>query len=416
MPRLTKTFLDRLPPVTAEIFFWDDTLPGFGLRHYPSGRKLFFVQYRGKGRTRRVKLGTYGALTPDEARKLARQRLGEVAQGENPAEDIAIERRLPTVAALAERFLTHHVAIHCKPSTAGEYQRSIDLFILPKLGPRRIGDITRADIANLHHAMRDTPYQANRTLGVVSKMFNLAELWGLRPDGSNPCRHIPRYPERKRERFLLPEEIARLAQTLDEMGSESPALLPAINAIRLLMLTGCRLKEIQTLQWVYIKPPYILLPDSKTGARKIPIDEPVAEVLRGIARLPDNPFVITGKVDGQYLTDLQRPWRRIRARASLDDVRIHDLRHTYASNALAAGLPIEMVGKLLGHSQIQTTMRYAHLADAPVRDAAARVSGVISASMSAKDRKAAARQSEIEGNVVELNAWRPNEASEGNTA
>jgi integrase len=146
-----------------------------------------------------------------------------------------------------------------------------------------------------------------------------------------------------------------------------------MTAFRLLVLTGCRLSEIQTLRWDYIDDLYIRLPDSKTGARKIPIGTAVRSELQRLRRAPDNPYVIVGTRPGQHLTDLQHPWRRIRERAGLSDVRIHDLRHTYASNALTAGLSLEMVGKLLGHTQFQTTMRYAHIADNPVREAASKV-------------------------------------------
>ncbi|MEQ8738657.1 MAG: tyrosine-type recombinase/integrase, partial [Hoeflea sp.] len=362
MPRLNKSYVDSIAPGAREEMHFDDALPGFGLRVYPTGRKLYFVQYRARGRTRRVKVGVHGAVTADEARKLARQRLGEVAKGENPAETIAHERRLPTVANIADRFLTDHVAVRCKPSTAKQYELLIEGVIKPKLGPRKIGDITRTDIAELHHEMRERPYHANRTLSVLSKLFNLSEVWGLRPDGSNPCRHVQRYPERKRERFLSQAEIGRLGTALDEAERDGIELPAAINAIRLLLLTGCRLQEILTLKWDYIQPPYLCLPDSKTGARKIPIDRTVSDVLAGIVPVPGNPYVIAGTKEGQPIGDLHGPWRRIRTYAKLGDVRIHDLRHTYASNALAAGVPIEMVGKLLGHTQIQTTMRYAHLA------------------------------------------------------
>lgn len=154
---------------------------------------------------------------------------------------------------------------------------------------------------------------------------------------------------------------------MEATGRESPY---AVGAFRLLLLTGCRLREIQTLQWTFIEDRYIVLPDSKTGPRKVPTTPAVRQVLDSLERRPDNPYVIVGLTPGQHLTDLQRPWRRIRKCADLDDVRIHDLRHTYASMAVSTGHSIEMIGKLLGHTQIQTTMRYAHLADDPVRDAA----------------------------------------------
>lgn len=383
MAKLTKRVIDGLTPQPKDYFVWDDELKNFGLRVLPSGQKTFLVQYRSGGRTRRVKVGRYGAVTAEQARREAHRVLGEVASGENPAEAISEYRRASNLSAVCERFMAVHVAERCKPSTQGEYRRCIDLFIKPKLGAYKITDITRADIAELHHELRDKPYQANRVLGVLSKLFNLAEVWGLRPDGSNPCRHVAKYRETKRERFLSPDEIQRLAQVLEECERDGSESHHACAAFRLLMLTGCRLGEIQTLKWDYIDGVYIRLPDSKTGARKIPIDQTIRDALARIERLPDNPYVIAGKVEGQHLTDLQHPWRRIRARAGLKDVRIHDLRHTYASNALMSGLPIEMVGKLLGHTQIQTTMRYAHIADDPVRHAAAQVASGIGNLMSA---------------------------------
>lgn len=201
-------------------------------------------------------------------------------------------------------------------------------------------------------------------------MFNLAEIWGLRPDGSNPCRHVPKYREVKRQRHLSHAELQRLGEMLSEVehdGSESRFI---VAAFRLLILTGCRLGEIQTLKWEYITADGMELPDTKTGARRIPLPAAARAVLSALPRVPNTPYVIAGKIEGKHATDLQHAWRRIRDRAGLADVRIHDLRHTYASNAVSAGMPIQMVGRLLGHTQIQTTMRYAHLADDPVRLAA----------------------------------------------
>jgi integrase len=381
MTKLSKRTIDALKPQDGDYFVWDEELKNFGVRVLPSGQKTFLVQYRNGGRTRRVKLGRYGALTADEGRKEAQRVLGEVAKGENPAEAISTYRRASSMAKVCERFYTDHALQRCKPSTQREYRRCIDIFINPKLGAHKITDITRADISELHHGLRDKPYQANRVLQVLSKLFNLAEVWGLRPDGSNPCRHVPKYRENKRERFLSPAEIQRLFGVLDEAERDGSESHHACAAYRLLMLTGCRLSEIQTLKWDYIDGDYIRLPDSKTGARKIPIDQTIHDALKRIKQLPDNPYVIAGKVEKQHLTDLQHPWQRIRIRANLEGVRIHDLRHTYASKALMSGLPIEMVGKLLGHTQIQTTMRYAHLADEPVRMAAAQVASGIGALM-----------------------------------
>lgn len=387
MAKLTKRSVDALRARATDYFVWDDALKGFGVRVLPSGRKTFLAQYRSGGVQRRVKLGVYGALTVDQARSSARQVLGDVAGGDNPAEDIRTYRMIPTVASVCDRFMEEHAEVRCKPSTQYEYERAIRRFIKPAFGPRKIADITRADIAKLHHDHRHIPYQANRTLGVLSKMFNLAEVWGLRPEGPNPCLHVPKYPERKRERFLSPDELSHLGSVLDRLEMEQQESAAAITAIRLLILTGCRLREIQTLKWENVDDTYINLPDSKTGARRIPIGPAVHHILKRTTRLPGNPYIITGTVPGQHLTDLQRPWRRIRNRAGLTDVRLHDLRHTFASNALLAGQPIEMVGKLLGHTQLQTTMRYAHLADETVRAAATKVSDAISKSLTAGQSK-----------------------------
>jgi integrase len=362
MPKLTKRIVESLVSKAQDYIAFDDEVKGFGVRVLPSGTKSYLVQYRSAGRTRRVKIGRHGLLTADEARKKAKELLGAVAKGDNPAHTISEHRGAPTLATVCERFYREHVLERCKPSTQGEYRRAIDLFIKPALGAFKIVDIVRADIARLHHNHRDKPYQANRTLGVLSKLFNLAEIWGLRTDGTNPCRHVPKYAERKRERFLLPHELERLGQVLSELegeGSESPHV---VAAFRLLILTGCRVSEIQTLKWTYIQNNCMALPDSKTGARKIPLPPAAMAVLDNLERIPANEYVITGTVRGQAISDLQKPWRR----------------HTYASNAVMQGLSLPMVGKLLGHTQIQTTMRYAHLADDHVREAARKVSAELS--------------------------------------
>jgi integrase len=262
-----------------------------------------------------------------------------------------------------------------------EYKRSVDLFISPRLGTFKVGDVKRRDIAELHHDLREIPYQANRTLGVLSKLFNLAEVWGLRPDGSNPCRHVKKYPERRRERHLSPDEIGQLGQTLSEAERSGSEPQPVIDAVRLLMLTGARLSEIQTLKWEHIQDRYIALPDSKTGAKRIPLGKDALQVLSRIKQLPNNPYVIVGTLPGQHWTDMQRPWRRIRAKAALPNLRIHDLRHTFASIAVGGGESLAIIGRLLGHTQVQTTARYAHLAPDPLHDTADRIAAQISSAM-----------------------------------
>jgi integrase len=207
---------------------------------------------------------------------------------------------------------------------------------------------------------------------VVSKMFNLAEMWGLRPDGSNPRKHIRKYPEEKRVRFLSAAELRRVGEVLREIEGERLELPSAILAVRLLIFTGCRLNEIMTLKWEHVDftDRVLRLPDSKTGAKVVHLGQPAIEHLNAAPRIEDNPWVITGILVGKRLSDLQSFWQRVRARAGLKDARIHDLRHTFASTAVASGQGLPMIGKLLGHTQVQTTARYAHLAADPVRNAA----------------------------------------------
>ena len=379
MARITKRTVDTLVGQERERVVWDDDLKGFGVRVHPTERKVYVVKTRFRGRPVKVTIGPHGAVTPADARIRAAEIISDARAGKDPAAWNRLDAKAPTMRELGKRFLDEYVASHCKPSTAAEYRRSVKLFVDPRIGKRRVPDIQRSDIAALHHDMRETPYQANRTLGVLSKIFNLAELWGLRPDGSNPCRHVKRFREDRRERFLSDAEYQRLGATLRKIERDGSETASATAAVRLLMLTGCRLSEIQKLRWehVNLEAGELRLPDTKTGAKVVHLGDPAMAVLRGIDREDGNPWVIAGRKPGSHLTDLQHPWRRIRARAGLDDVRIHDLRHSFASGGLLVGEGLPMIGKLLGHTQVQTTARYAHLANDPIKSAANRIAGRI---------------------------------------
>ena len=379
IPKLTRRAVEAIKPNGADTIYWDGELTGFALRIRKSGRKNYVLQTRVRGKLRWFTLGQHGRITADEARAGALEILAQAKKGIDPRDADAKQQSEPVMADLGRRFLEEYVPVHCKPSTQGEYRRSVELFIDPAIGEMRIAGVERKDIAKLHFDLRDKPYQANRTLGVLSKMFSLAEIWGMRPDGSNPCRHVKRYKESKRERFLSAEETERLGVVLAEAESEMPA---PVAAFRLLLLTGCRLSEIQFLRWEYVRDDCIELPDAKTGGRVVPLGPEARAVLAALPREEDNPWVISGKKPGTHITDLQRPWRRIRARAELVDVRIHDLRHSYASRALALGESLTMIGKLLGHTQVQTTARYAHLARDSIQNAAARITGSIGGNLS----------------------------------
>jgi integrase/uncharacterized protein (DUF433 family) len=419
VPKLTKRVVEGLPLKANNYIQFDADLPGFGVRVMPSGKRFFLIQYRRNGRTRRVMLGQFGPVTAELARQQALLLLGQVkGAGADPAADRNAERMAMTVTQLGARFLEQHVAIRCKPTTQAEYRRSVELFINPFFKNHRVRAVTTADVAEFHGAFAHVPYQANRTLGVLSKMLSLAELWGLREKHSNPCEDVDRYPEHKRERFLSAEELGRLGVALNDYEKAGTESLFAVAAFRLLLFTGCRLREIQTLAWrsVYLQEGELRLPDSKTGAKTVHIGAAAVELLRGLPRLRDNPFVITGKKPGAYLTDLQRPWRKIRDAADLSDVRIHDLRHTYASGGVALGEGLPMLGKLLGHTQVQTTARYAHLASYPVKAAATKIAESLAQALQPTRSQAApwghsAPNSDLEATIasavaIELAAYR----------
>ena len=379
MTKITKRSVDSLVHSAKEYFLWDEGLRGFGLRVYPSGRKVYLVQFRASGRLRRVNIGVHGVVTPELARTEAMRHLSGVRLGRDPGADRDSTRRSPTVRAFGQRFLDEHVRIHCKASTAGEYKRSVELFIDPALGSHRLSDVTRADVFSLHQSLNATPYQANRTLGVLSAMFTVAHTWGACDSGVNPCWKVKRFREVKRERYLTGEEFKRLGQALRNSKNEPEA----VNCIRLLLLTGCRLSEIQTLKWAHVDfdRGLLKLPDSKTGAKVVPIGAAAIELLNQIPRLEGNPYVITGKVEGHFLADIQKPWRRLRKAAGINGLRIHDLRHSFASDALQLGYDLTMIGRLLGHTQVQTTARYAHLKTDPIRKAADQVSSAIACAL-----------------------------------
>jgi len=350
---------------------WDPDLPGFGLKVTAGGRKIYVLQYRYQGRQRRYSIGLHGPLTPAEARQEAVRLLGEVAKGADPAAAKQAGRQAPTMAELARRYLEEHGAKK-RASSLRHDRANLRNHVLPALGSKQVRAVTRADVARLHHQLRMTPTQANRVLALLSKVFSLAELWGLRPDGSNPCRLVQKFRETKRERFLSSEELGRLGAVLSETEAEGSELPSVVVALRLLIFLGARKSEVLGLKWsdLNLERGVIHLADSKTGPKEIYLNQAAAEILAAAPKQEGNDFVCWGLKPGQPLVGLHRPWARIRKRAELGDCRLHDLRHSHASIAAGAGLSLPLIGRLLGHSQAQTTQRYSHLADDPVRAAA----------------------------------------------
>ena len=384
--KITKRSVDALKPGAdvAELVLWDSELKGFGVRVQRGDAKSYVLHYRvGAGRgapLRKLTIGRHGSpWTAELARVEAKRLLGLVAQGKDPAGPKAAAKAAPTVSELAARFLADHAEAKRKASTAREYRRLLEHVVSPAIGKRKVADVTRRDIERLHQERRDTPTEANRALACLSTMFNIAERWGMRPDGSNPCRHVEKYPQHPRERFLSAEELARLGDALADYDG-SPY---AIAAVKLLAFTGARLGEVLGLRWEWIdfERGEARLPDSKTGAKTLHLPPPALAVLAELPRLDGNPHVIAGAKESAALVNLEKPWRAIRAAARLDDVRLHDLRHAFASVTASSGMGLPIIGKMLGHTQPTTTARYAHLASDPIKAAAAAVAGKIAAAM-----------------------------------
>ena len=377
--KLTKRTVDALGADGKDALFWDRELAGFGVRVHPSGRKTWVVQSRGPSGPKRVTLGRHGELSTDEARKQAALIIDRIKRGEDTS--AAAPEAATTVAGLAERFMRTHVEKHLKPASVASYRTVLEGHILPAMGGMGLEEIGGAEVTELHHGLRDTPVLANQAVHLLSRMFVLAEAWELVPPGRNPCLAVRRYRTQARERFLAPEEYRGLGRALREVEAEGVIWPPAIAAIRLLALTGCRRGEILNLRWDDVDRTAgdLRLRDAKAGPRMVPLTRPVLRVLDAIPRSGENPWVIAGQRPGKRLTGLHHYWRPVRERAGLADVRLHDLRHSYASRALALGESLYTIGKLLGHTSVATSARYAHLMREAEREAAVRVGGSIGA-------------------------------------
>ncbi len=380
--RISKASVDKLRP--GEMLR-DSDLTGFGVRRQ-SGAPVYFLQKRLNGTSRWFTIGTHGSpWTPELARREAMRLMGVVAEGFDPLLQRQEQRDKPTVREAADQFMTSH-GLKLKARTRDEYQRLMTLHICPALGSHSVADIRKADMARFHASMAKTPSGANFALAVLSKFMRWCEDMGYRTEQTNPCRGLTKYRMTKRERFLSREEFARLGDVLREAEINESASLYAVAAIRLLILTGARLNEILTLQWKHVdfERRLLLLPNSKTGQKSIRLSDRALDVLAKLPRIKGNPFVIVGNVDGSHLVNLQKPWRHLRELAGLDDVRIHDLRHSFASVAAATGASLPMIGALLGHSQPQTTARYAHLANDPLHRLNQEIGDVIADAMAVK--------------------------------
>ena len=388
--RLTKRTVEAAKAAEREVFLWDDGLPGFGLRISPSGKRGYVIQYRAKGRTRRLALGLHGVLTAEQARRTASELLSTVRRGADPSAERNAARSAPTVAELCERYLTDYAEGRKKASSFREDRRIADRHVIPALGQRRVADVEQADVLHVHNALRETPIMANRVLAMLSTAFREAERWGLRPIGTNPCRGVARYREHMRERFLSESELAKLGDALttaEQTGAESSAV---IAVLRLLTLTGCRVSEIRTLHWTEVdfERACLRLRDSKTGPKVVQLNTPALEVLARLAERRRSEWVFPARDGKRPIWALASAWNRIRRSAGFPDLRMHDLRHSFASVGACSGQSLLVIGALLGHRLAATTQRYAHLSNDPIKSASEAIGARIAAAMSGAPRAA----------------------------
>ncbi|MCP5382045.1 MAG: tyrosine-type recombinase/integrase [Kordiimonadaceae bacterium] len=399
--KITKNGIDKLKPEEKDKFIWDGELKGFGLKVTPAGNKVFIVQYRPGGRgnpTKRYTIGKYGPLSAEEARKEAKSILGKVAKGTDPQAIKQLEKKANTIAELCDDYLTYGCTTK-KVSTIATDKGRIERHIKPLLGRKKVKDLNSADVRKFlrdvargktaknvktgkHGLARVSGGEgtATRTVGLLGGIMSFAIEEGIRKD--NPVKGVKRYPDKKCERFLSPEEMVRLGDALAMAEKEGEYPL-ALDAIRLLLLTGCRKMEILALTWEEVDFDFgcLRLKDSKTGQKIVPLGKPALQLLDQIVPIDGNPHVFPSYTNDGFFVGLPRVWLRIRKIAGLNDVRLHDLRHSFASVGAGAGLGLPVVGKLLGHADPKTTARYAHIADDPARAAADRISGAIAGSL-----------------------------------
>lgn len=369
--RLKKSVVDGLQAENGtDTVFWDTHLKGFGLRIKPNGTKSYVVQYRNRnsGRSRRKTIGQHGPLfSLNQARDIARGLLADAARGSDPVAQAQAQRAAPTIEQLARQYMTDHALPKKRPNSARNDRSMLDRHVLPKLGKMKVHEVGSSDIAKLHNSLCDRPYQANRVLALISKMFSLAVRWDFRSD--NPAHGIEKFHEEKRTRWLSDEELSRLVSALDVHPNQVAA-----DAIRLQLLTGARIGEVLAAKWeeidlvrgVWTKPSHHT---KQKRTQHLPLSRAAIELLRVMKQRGGAYLVPSPRREGP-MTDLKHFWRAIKKTAKLENYRIHDNRHSHASHLVSSGHSLAIVGRLLGHTNPSTTLRYAHLADDPLRAAA----------------------------------------------
>jgi integrase len=367
--KLTKRTIDELMydgDGASRDVRWDASLPGFGIRVYPSGKKAFVLSYREAGRKRLMTLGAYGPLTLDQARDQATLNLGEIIKGHNPLDQRKDRARAKTIGDLCSEYLTRYAP---SKKSYRDDQRYIEKYILARWRGIRIDSLKRSDIADLHHSFASrAPYAGNRLLALLRRMLNLAKLWGFVGDGfSNAATGIPLHKEFQRDRWVTADELPRLADAISKHSN------PYVRgALWLYLLTGVRKSELLGAKWADIDLDRRELRLSETKAGRphvVPLSEPALEVLRSLPRDQGNPYVLPGRKGGEHLVNIAKPWDKVRCAAGIEDVRLHDLRRTVGSWLAQSGNDIHLIGKILNHSNLSTSMIYARFEKSVERQA-----------------------------------------------
>lgn len=374
--KIIKTVVDaaQLPEGVDDYTYWDTQLKGFGLRLRRGAdgvKKSYIVKYRNEvGKQRKPIIGTYPPMPPDDARKRASDMINAVQHGGDPSAEKQANRQGITMSELCDEYVTRHIRKHNKPSTQKRYESIIERVIKPSLGNMKVAAVEHNDVAKLHERMVDTPYEANRTLTLLSPMFVFAIKQKYRQKHSNPCEEIKQYPENKRERILTPEEREKLFAFLADQEKKQLENIYVTNILRLYCYTGCRATELLTLKWSYVnyEQKALFLPDSKTEWKSVTLNKIAASILQGIPKVEGNPYVFIGKNAGTHMVNISKPWDRIRKKLELDDVRLHDLRHTYASLLANTGASLHIIGEAIGSKT--EPRRYSHLVNNTLEDAA----------------------------------------------
>ncbi|WP_324827846.1 tyrosine-type recombinase/integrase [Qipengyuania zhejiangensis] len=353
---------------------WSNQLPGFGIRHYASGRRIYIVQAAMQGRTRTVTIGNAKVLSKARAMDVARRVLLRAQVGQNPAEKCKQRRKVPLYSDFLDTYW-QKVAPSWKPSTQTTHGLYRQNYLQSAFAGLFLDEIDEAQVQDWFNRVTDIggPGAANRSYEILRALMNKAEEWGIKAEGSNPCIAVRMNRRRKCERFLSDQEFQRLGEALNKRRNSHPLHCAALY---LLMLTGCRKSEITGLLWSEVKARRLRLTDSKTGPRTVWLGEAAWTILQCLPRHKDHPEVFWNPRTRRPLV-VDECWKDVRAEAQLPGVRLHDLRHSFASHAAARSETLPMIGKLLGHRHVTTTARYAHLDDGPVIEAGQRVGDLI---------------------------------------